>query len=342
MKINFLLPHLKNSGGVRIILTYAELLKAKGHEVNILTRSSGKKIIKNIFIKEYCWFGKLRSKVLLKRNFCSADIPEADVTIADSWNMAKILIKAEDKVGKKINFVQHDERLFHGDKELVEEVYNNDMSKIVVSSWLEKIFENELNKKTFKLINPVEEIFLKSTAREKHVDIKVLLLNHTYLWKGVDEGLETLEKLKLKFKDLHISVLAFGSRLKTKDDRIDEYFYDLNRNDIAKLYRSADIYLCPSWYEGYGLPSVEAMASGCALVTYDNGGSWDYAIPDKTAFVAKNQDKDDLFLKLEEAVINSEKRLKIAETGRSFVNDLPHWQEQTDRLEKYLINLISA
>ena len=38
--------------------------------------------------------------------------------------------------------------------------------------------------------------------------------------------------------------------------------------------------------EGFGLPSVEAMACGCAIVTASNGGSEDYAIPGETAWSA--------------------------------------------------------
>ena len=50
------------------------------------------------------------------------------------------------------------------------------------------------------------------------------------------------------------------------------------------------IYLCPSWDEGLGMPSMEAMACGSALVTYDNGGSRDYAHDGETALVAPRRD----------------------------------------------------
>jgi len=40
--------------------------------------------------------------------------------------------------------------------------------------------------------------------------------------------------------------------------------------DLAALYRGADLVLVPSRYEGFGLPALEAMASGAPLVAYDN------------------------------------------------------------------------
>jgi glycosyltransferase involved in cell wall biosynthesis len=41
-------------------------------------------------------------------------------------------------------------------------------------------------------------------------------------------------------------------------------------DDLPALYRGASVYLSTSRYEGFGLPLVEAMASGLPVVTYDN------------------------------------------------------------------------
>lgn len=37
-------------------------------------------------------------------------------------------------------------------------------------------------------------------------------------------------------------------------------------NDLLKLYNTADLYIRPSWYEGFGLPPLEAMACGCPVI----------------------------------------------------------------------------
>jgi glycosyltransferase involved in cell wall biosynthesis len=42
--------------------------------------------------------------------------------------------------------------------------------------------------------------------------------------------------------------------------------------DLAKLYRGADVFLIGSKYEGFGLPLLEAMSCGCAIVS-SNAGS---------------------------------------------------------------------
>jgi glycosyltransferase involved in cell wall biosynthesis len=38
---------------------------------------------------------------------------------------------------------------------------------------------------------------------------------------------------------------------------------------IPLFYNAADIFVFPSWYEGFGLPPLEAMASGCPVIASD-------------------------------------------------------------------------
>ncbi|MEM0134716.1 MAG: glycosyltransferase family 1 protein [Thermoplasmatales archaeon] len=41
--------------------------------------------------------------------------------------------------------------------------------------------------------------------------------------------------------------------------------------DLANLYRGSDVFVFPSLFEGFGIPLVEAMASGTPVVTSDRG-----------------------------------------------------------------------
>lgn len=51
------------------------------------------------------------------------------------------------------------------------------------------------------------------------------------------------------------------------------YFGQLDTSTLAKLYRRAHVFCMPSTYEGFGIPYLEAMASGTLVVTTPNPGA---------------------------------------------------------------------
>jgi hypothetical protein len=59
---------------------------------------------------------------------------------------------------------------------------------------------------------------------------------------------------------------------------------------MAEEYCRARVFVHGSWYEGFGLPGLEALACGVPLVTTDSGGPRDYAFHEETALVVPPRD----------------------------------------------------
>jgi len=91
--------------------------------------------------------------------------------------------------------------------------------------------------------------------------------------------------------------------------------------------------LCPSWREGFGLPSAEAMACKCALVTTDHGGSGDYAYHEKTALVSPPKNPEKLAENLIRLLENEELLRTIAQEGYEYITKFT-WNKAVDKIEK--------
>jgi glycosyltransferase involved in cell wall biosynthesis len=81
----------------------------------------------------------------------------------------------------------------------------------------------------------------------------------------------------------HKLVIAGRLRYNNRDEfePLQEYNIDedvifpgwVSQEDMPALYRLADLFLFPSWYESCSVALLEAMASGCAIVTSNTGGT---------------------------------------------------------------------
>lgn len=335
MKINFWIPHTRVSGGIIVILYYAAALSARGHDVTLVVASPHwlRRQVANMVRYVPSWMKTFGSfKINRVKNFAHVSAYNgAHVVIADSWKVASYITHVPDSI-RKIHVIQHDERLYHGDRTDVDAVYKLPVQKIVVSSWIQDMIKKDYGHDSRLLLNTVDTQIFKNRART-HADdtIKILVLDHSYPWKGTREAIDIVRALQ---KEIHkkIVLVGFGARREHATHLYDEYYYNVHHVDMARIYAQCDIYLCASWDEGFGLPSLEAMACGTALVTYDNGGSRDFAFHEKTALVAPRRDQGELKKQLQRIIEDDRLRSDIVRNGLHFVETLPTWQHQADKL----------
>lgn len=334
MKITFLEAQLKINGGRRVIFTYADIFTRWGHDVTVITINSRSfsRWLSNIIDYRLPWMRRYKFKLLRVSNFDVTNIPSADIIVADEWKVVDRLFKLPERAGYKIHFVQHDERLYHGDPKEIDRIYRVPVKKIVIADWLREMFLRDYNYNADLVLNSVDKKqFFKKPRTKPLGDIRILMLHHTYLWKGTQEGVAVVQKLKEQYKN--VKLILFGMRKPDiREIPYDEYYFNLPQDKLAQMYSDSDIFLCPSWDEGFTLPSIEAMACGCALVTYGTGSARHYAYDGVTAMVAERLNQEDLYRKTELLVKDSDLRNRIAQGGYEFMQKMPTWEDRAKEL----------
>src|SRR5262245_12679368 len=179
--ITFLSPHLRVAGGVRAILTYADRLAARGHEVTLLVpaRSRVRAWSRNRSRQGPDWMPGLRARVRWVPDWTPAVLPDGDALIATAWQSAQPVDEAPDRCGRKFYFIQHYESLYHGAAASVDRTYQLPLRKIVISSWLGEVMSSRFGSSAEVIVTPVDAALFHRVPVE-HEDglLRVLMLHH--------------------------------------------------------------------------------------------------------------------------------------------------------------------
>lgn len=348
MKITFLTPHINISGGVKIILEYSDRLTKKGHQVTIicpqpiLAREKVKNIpliypkraIMNLLKIKPDWI-EVAADIKYVPSWDEKYIPDADIVVATAWQTALYVNDYSKRKGKKIYLIMHYEKLFHASnmEELADETYRYSFKKIVISTWLKKIMKQKYNSNSYLIVTPVgfDQFYpIRSVYRQNK---RICMLHHGSAWKGVDDGITAFKVAKRRYPNLEL--VMFGVQ-NNQFEISCEYYKSPVKSKLREIINSCDIFVCPSWKEGLGMPSMEAMACKCALLTTDNGGCRDYAIHNKTALVSPPKNPEALAENLIRLLEDEKLLTTIAQNGYEHIKQFT-WDKAVDKMEKVFL-----
>jgi glycosyltransferase involved in cell wall biosynthesis len=319
---------------VRAILTYADRLAARGHAVTVVVpaHGRGRAAWRAWMAPAPTWMPRWRARVAWVSRWDPAALPAGDVVLATAWQSAPVAAAAPARCGAGFYLVQHYESLYHGDPATVDATYRLPLRKIAISTWLGDVMRERFGGVADVVVTPVDrELFHRREEAVAGPRPRVLMLHHDYAWKGVAEGLEAVRRVRARVPSLRL--VGFGVKRPRTPLPYDEFHENVPQERLAALYSASDIYLCPSWDEGLGMPPMEAMACGAALVTYDNGGCRDYARDGATALVAPRRDVAALAAALERLATDAALRARLAAAGTALVTREFDWDRAVERVE---------
>jgi glycosyltransferase involved in cell wall biosynthesis len=318
---------------VRAILTYADRLAGLGHDVTLVV-PAGRRVKawwRNVRGAAPEWMPGLRARIVWVPWLSADVVPDGDVVVATAWQTAAVAAEAPARCGAKFYLVQHYESLYHGDPARVDATYRLPLAKIVISTWLRDVMRERFESEAEVLVTPVDRtLFHRVPVEVTTSRPRVLMLHHEYAWKGVEDGLAAVARVRPRVPGLRL--VGFGVKPPRGRPPYDEFHANPPQAGLAALYSGCDIYLCPSWDEGLGMPPMEAMACGAALVTYDNGGCRDYARDRETALVVPRGDVEALAAALARLATDEALRARLAAAGAAWVTTEFDWDRAVARL----------
>jgi glycosyltransferase involved in cell wall biosynthesis len=298
MRVTFICPAFDLSGGQRVVATYAERLRRRGHRVFVVAPphppASAREVVRSL-LRRREWPARptashfdgtavARRTLDRPRPVTDADVPDADVVIATWWETAEWMTGLSPAKGVKVHFVQ-DYEIWGGPRERIDATCALPVPKIVVARWVGKLLTRRFGTPDVTLVpNSVDTAVFEAPPRGKQARPTVGLMYTTFRNKGCDISIAAFNAARREIPDLRL--VAFGTNRPTTELPLpepSEFRYRVPDGELSGLYARCDAWLFGTRVEGFGLPILEAMAcrtpvigtpAGAAPVLLARGGGY--------------------------------------------------------------------
>ncbi len=273
-------------------------------------------------------------------------IPDCDLNIATLWSTAFPVLFS--RKGKPVYFMQHYEEIFFPEPgELLQRLlarmsYALPLHKVANSSWLQEVIKERFGQEIPFSNNALNlaDFSPRTKLSESDGVIRVFSYSRPEAWKGFGDAVAAMARIRERYGE-RVEWHVFGYRHLDlpEDNPYARYRYHprLSFKELGELYATSDIALCPSWYESFPLPPLEAMASGTAVIT-TRCGTEDYAFHDQNALVVGGRDVEGMYRALCRLVENGELRARLEKSGLETAKKFT-WDRAVERRERILLDI---
>lgn len=178
-----------------------------------------------------------------------------------------------------------------------------------------------IDRARFRKIN--NSVLIKKLKRKyKIYDKFILTASAAYKFKNLANLIEAFRIISSDLKKLQLVIVGLGGKGKPEIiNKINKY--KLNKKvlvagwvkdeDIPLLYSSAETYVHPSLYEGFGFPVLEAMSCGCPVISSESA-----SLPElvgKAGIIIDAKKSENIANAIKEVVSNRKLRNKLIKDG---------------------------
>lgn len=359
MRLSFILSSLKLSGGVLVITEYAKRLNARGYEIHlVIPHGSSEPEILNelgddVVVHQAAIGIDTYKKSSLIRNFrlswsLAANTPNSDLIIATHTptTVPTLLASRLFNKGKALWLYQDYFEMFIG------RPYESWLARNALR-WLNSaLVVSEYSRLELKSNSPGKVIYVGEGLSHAEVfrplppdkrlpgDDRLIILTQgdERPRKGFFDFLEAAGLVYEKLPNIELWIYS-KEKLDTPIKFPHKLFFRPTRSELARLYASCDVFVSASWWESFGLPPLEAMASGAPVVMTDSRGVRDYAIPDENCLLVPIRDPRLLANAVTRVLTDQNLASKLRQSGPRAAAKFS-WDDAVDRFEQAIGDII--
>jgi len=348
MRITFLAPTLKLTGGIIVAKKYADYLHDAGHVVTFVGIHKTKGFfedapydVRNVSVSPAAFLHNLLFDLLLVRRICKT-VPVSDVVIPIFSPLVVHAIAC--KKMKKTSRVAH---LYQDAKNIryfgfynrvifrLPWVYNNIDITMPITNVLKKHYLAGKSRPTVLLPNAVELDIFRPRDVKRHPK-RVLFVGTKR------KGLETYRKIAFQClrHDDSIEFFTVTPDVVRKPIPSNMRIVDVgkDRGRLAELFSSAALFISLSSIDSFGLTPLEAMACGTPVLAERNTGIMDYCRDKENCILIRTREVSQVVTVVRKLLHDADllNRLRISglATAREYV-----WERSFELLSAVLVNL---
>ena len=341
MIITFYTPTLKLTGGNLIMFKYAKCLAAQGIEVYVIAPDFDKKdyIENGVHIKTFKkfpnkYFEHIFFQLIYLKNFYNLT-PKSDIIIPIFFPLVihALFCKKKKKCEKVISLFQDFKNMYWfgwyiyfilGLKYIVQNIDNF----IAISDPVAQEIKEYTGREAVIIKNEIdsEYFYPRDLSKENYI----LFVGSSSKAKGLKYFLKAFDIVKKKFPYLKAKIVSQNN---INNPDIEVINIGSDRNKLGEIYSKALVYVSQSLGDSFGLPPLEAMACGTAVVLTDTVGAREYAIDRFNSLVVPIKNSKKTAAAIIEVLENNDLRNMLEKNG---IETSLKYKNETIKMYKFL------
>jgi glycosyltransferase involved in cell wall biosynthesis len=349
MRLTFLLPDVRfttRSGGYRVHYEMAERLSTRGHQVVVLHKTNSRRVwlrsklwplLRHFTPHDFVPWFKFSSglRLLVVMTVSRRTVPDTDVFVFTQWKTMRDLPKLP-RAAASVALVWDYESWAEGGSQLREAMRHAlsqpELSLVAGSVAVEVMLDSMHLRPAAKISPGLDLGVFRCGCDPRERGDTIGFLNRPGPHRGIPDVLDALSLVRDARAQTRI-VVAGQSEADLPPWA--EWRPTPTDSDLVAFYNELAVFVLPSHAEGLGLPALEAMACGAAIVTTDNGGSREFARDEQNSLIVPTQTPPAMSAAIIRLLSDAKLRWRIAEAGLETAANFT-WERAVDDAERLL------